>query len=141
MEGETCPLDLEPTATEVEIDIKPGSDPNSINLCTSGIVSVAILTTSVADGDASDFDATTVDADTATLADQDVRTVGKSNKLMSRIEDVDGDGDLDQVLQFETINLALTLDITDTTATLNAETIGGDSVTGTDDIRIVKDCS
>ena len=38
----------------VEIDIKPGSDPNSINLRSKGVIPVAILTTE-------DFDATTVD--------------------------------------------------------------------------------
>ncbi len=121
------------TTTAVDIDIKPGSDPNSINLCNQGNVTVAILTTP-------DFDATTVDPDTATLADAEVRTVGKSNKQMARIEDVDGDGDLDLVLQFATVDLAVSFGILDTEATLNAETFGGAAVVGTDDIRIVKDC-
>jgi len=118
---------------EVSIDIKPASDPNSINLCNQGNVTVAILTTP-------NFDATTVDPETATLADVDVRTVGKSDKMMAHIEDVDGDGDLDLVLQFETVDLALSPGSLNTVATVKAETFDGQAVTGTDDIEIVKDC-
>jgi len=46
-----------PPVIEVDIDIKPGSDPNSINLKSKGVVPVAVLTT---DG----FDASTVDPET-----------------------------------------------------------------------------
>ena len=49
-----------PPVVEVEIDIKPGSDPNSINLKSKGVVPVAVLTTD-------DFDASDVDPDTVTL--------------------------------------------------------------------------
>jgi hypothetical protein len=47
-------LKLESTFVCVSIDIKPGSYPNSINLCSHGVVPVAILS-----GDG--FDATTID--------------------------------------------------------------------------------
>ena len=130
----TVAVNLAPTVVPVTIDIKPGSDPNSINLCTGGNVTVAVLTTD-------DFDATTIDPDTATLADADVRMAGKSGKLMAHEEDVDGDGDVDLVMQFATVNLAMLLGSVDTTATLHAMTIGGQAVEGTDFVNIVKDCS
>lgn len=94
----------------VTIDIKPGSDPNSVNICAGGgIVTVAVLSTDT-------FDATTIDPDSARLAETDVRTVGKSNKQLAHEEDVDGDGLLDLVMQFPTVDLALILDVTDTEA-------------------------
>ena len=43
-----------PRARKVTIDIKPGSDPNSINLGSAGVIPVAILSSEA-------FDATTVD--------------------------------------------------------------------------------
>ena len=43
-----------PVKVQVDIAIKPGSDPNSINPNQKGVIAVAILTTE-------DFDATTVD--------------------------------------------------------------------------------
>jgi uncharacterized membrane protein len=54
-------LTTEPTPQPVTIDIKPGSDPNSVN-CNNdkGVISVAILTTD-------DFDAATVDHSTVTF--------------------------------------------------------------------------
>ncbi len=48
-------------ALPVEIDIKPGSDPNSINLSSAGVIPVAILSSAT-------FDATTVNPDTIFLA-------------------------------------------------------------------------
>ena len=69
---------------DVTIDIKPGSFPNSINLCTGGAVPVAIFSTD-------DFDATTVDPNTVRLADAQVKIAGKSGKDLCHIEDVDGD--------------------------------------------------
>ena len=50
-----------PSTIEVDIDIKPGSDPNSINLKSNGLVPVAILSTI-------DFKATAVDPGTVLLA-------------------------------------------------------------------------
>lgn len=81
---------------EVLIDIKPGSDPpNPINPGSNGLIPVAVLTTET-------FDAAKVDPGTVTLAGQDVAVRGKAEKLMERLEDVDGDGDLDLLVQVET---------------------------------------
>lgn len=79
----------------VQIDIKPGSDPNPINPGSKGLIPVAILTTE-------DFDAADVDPATVTLAGANVAVRGKTDKLMARLEDVDGDGDLDLLLQIDT---------------------------------------
>ncbi|NIM51045.1 MAG: hypothetical protein GTO22_17650, partial [Gemmatimonadales bacterium] len=84
----------------VDIDIKPGSDPNSINLGSNGSVPVAIFSTA-------DFDATTVDPSTVILADAAVKVRGKGTP-MAAAEDVNGDGLLDLVVHVETSGLALT---------------------------------
>lgn len=111
----------------VQIDIKPGSDPNSINLGSNGVVPVAILTTD-------DFDAATVDPLTVTLAGSEVRVKGKSGNAGS-LEDVDGDGDLDLVVQVYTE--ALELVPGDAEAVLTAYTYSGELITGIDSIRVV----
>ncbi len=71
----------------VEIDVKPGSDPNSINVQSNGQISVAVFTTE-------DFDAATIDASTVVFAG--------AYAIQNSLEDVDGDGDLDMVLHFWT---------------------------------------
>jgi len=112
---------------EVLIDIKPGSYPNSINLGGSGVVPVAILTTP-------DFDAATVDPFTVALAGSTVRLKGKSGNAGS-LEDVDGDSDLDLVVQVYID--ALDLSPGDAEAILTAFTYAGLPITGSDSIRIV----
>jgi hypothetical protein len=72
---------------EVQIDVKPGSDPNSVNLTNNGQIAVAIFTTD-------DFDATQVDASTVVFAG--------AFAVQHALEDVDNDGDLDMVLHFNT---------------------------------------
>ncbi|MHC4366984.1 MAG: hypothetical protein ACYSW8_05120 [Planctomycetota bacterium] len=82
----------------VQIDIKPGSDDNTINLGSNGVIPVAILSTA-------DFDATAIDADTVSLAGAGVAVRGKGNKALAHQEDVNGDGLLDLVVKVETENL------------------------------------
>jgi hypothetical protein len=85
---------VDPTVITVEIDIKPGSDPNPINPDSKGLVPVAILSSK-------DFDARTVDEITVELAGAPVAMRGK-NKYMAHEEDVNGDGLIDLVVQVET---------------------------------------
>jgi len=79
----------------VDIDIKPGSYPNPINQGSNGLIPVAILTTET-------FNAADVDPGTVTLNGANVAVRGKSEKMMARLEDVDGDGDEDLMLQVDT---------------------------------------
>ena len=105
---------------EVEIDIKPGSYPNSINLKSKGVVPVAVLTSV-------DFDATTVDPATVQFAG--------ASPLRWTLEDVDDDGDEDMLFHFKTQQL--NLDENSTEATLTGQTNDGGGISGTDEVRIV----
>lgn len=111
---------LPPIEIEVEIDIKPGSDPNSINLGSKGVVPVAVLTTD-------DFDASTVDPTTVEFAG--------ASLVRWTMEDVDSDGDMDLLFHFKTQELELDKDSTE--ATLTGETYGGNPIEGTDTVNIV----
>jgi len=75
----------------INIDIKPGSDPNAINPRSRGVVPVAILTTDT-------FDATAVDEDTVAFGPDGAKIVHPRG----HVEDVDSDGDLDLLLHFRT---------------------------------------
>jgi len=76
----------------VELDIKPGSYPNSINLKSRGVLPVAVLTSG-------DFDASCVDP-------TGVKFAG-ATPLRWALEDVDHDGDQDLMLHFAMQDLEL----------------------------------
>jgi hypothetical protein len=111
----------------VTIDIKPGEFPNSINLGSSGVVPVAILSTP-------QFDATTVDPTSVELAGAKVRLKGKGSPMAS-LQDVNKDGRMDLVVHVSTEALELTG--IDVQAFLEGRTFGGAPVIGTDSIRVV----
>lgn len=112
----------------VDIDIKPGSYPNSINLGSNGVVPVAIL-------GSPDFDAATVDPFSVALSGASVRLKGKSGNAGS-LEDVNEDGILDLVVQVCTNELLLVEGSSEAvlTATLN----GGGTIYGVDTVNIAK---
>ncbi len=114
----------------VRIDIKPGSDPNSINLSAAGVIPVAILSSET-------FDATTVDPSTVSLAGAKVKMVGKSNKFLCHTEDVNGDGRQDLVCQVTTAQFMI--ETGSSVAVLEAETFGGQAIRGEDSVNIVPD--
>lgn len=105
---------------EQAIDIKPGSDPNSINLKSKGVVPVALLTTDSID--ASDVDPVTV-------------LFASAAPLRWAMEDVDSDGDMDMLFNFEAQELDLTGDSTE--AFLIGYTYGGEFIWGKDTVNIV----
>jgi hypothetical protein len=142
---------------DVQIDIKPGSDPNSINTCSGGTTPVAIF-------GSESFDVATVSRDQLTLATAQVKTVGKSDKLLCSVEDIgapddesfDGldpnpDGFLDLVCHFVTF----ALDLSDTSTEADLVITGCDFpssgcdesdpgfyvVTATDAVNVVRDCN
>jgi len=113
----------------VEIDIKPGSYPNSINLGSHGVIPVAILSSEM-------FDATQVDAETVELAGAGVAVRGRGNNLLAHEEDIDADRLMDLVVQVETENLNPDA-FQDGYAILTGETYDGEPFEGSDEITIV----
>lgn len=112
------------------IDIKPGSDPNSINCDNEkGVIAVAILTTD-------DFDATTVDHTTVTFEGASETHVDKkTGEPRLHEEDVDDDGDIDLVFHFRRDETLLACDSTE--GVLTGETFDGQSITGSDSVRMI----
>lgn len=114
-------------AINVIIDIKPGSFPNTINLGSHGTVPVTIFSTT-------SFDATTIDPATITLASAPVKLKGKGTPMAS-FDDINQDGILDLVVHVSTE--ALQLNNSDTQAIVEGQTFSGDTIRGTDSVRIV----
>ncbi len=116
-------------AVNVSIDIKPNSDPNCFNNDGNGVIPVAIL-------GSNSFDVTLVDSSTIQLEGMAVKVVGKANKLLSSIEDVNGDGFNDLVVKIEDTDGVF---IQGTgTATLTGNLLDGTPIEGTDTICITQ---
>jgi hypothetical protein len=116
--------------TVVDIDIKPGSDPNSIN-CNNAeaVITVAILSTD-------EFDASNVDHATVTFGGASEKHIDKkSGEPRRHEEDVDDDGDADLVFHFRMGDTDLSCDSED--GTLGGETYDGQTIVGTDAVRMV----
>jgi hypothetical protein len=108
----------------IEIDIKPGSDANPINLKSKGVIPVAILMTE-------DFDALTVDAESVRFGPEEA---DKRHKR-AHVEDVDGDGYLDLLFHFRTQETGIAPG--DTEACLIGQTYDGVPIMGCDSVRTV----
>ncbi len=140
------------------INIKPGSDPNSINTCSGGTTPVALFGSDT-------LDVEMVDQDQMILASALVRTVGKADRNLCSIADIgapgpssvffDGlddfpDGNLDLVCHFVTLSL-----MEDASSTMELQVVGCDDpaagcssgdpgyfeASGRDSVNIVKDCN
>ena len=111
----------------VDIDIKPGSDPNPINQGSNGLIPVAIFSSP-------EFDATTVDPATVELGGAGVAVRGKADKSMAHAEDVNGDGLVDLVVQVETSAAGVW---TTGDVILTGQTFDGQSIEGSDVVVIV----
>jgi hypothetical protein len=112
----------------VDIDIKPGSDPNCFNNDGKGAIPVAIL------GSAS-FDVTQIDPSTVSLEGLAVKMVGKANKLLAHLEDVNGDGFDDLVVQIQDQDGAFAPG--SSTATVTGNLYDGTPFEGSDSICVV----
>jgi len=113
-----------PSIGDVDIDIKPGSDPNSINTKSMGLVPVAIL------GSAS-FDVTQVDVTTLTFG-----PAGASPAHSGHLEDVNGDGLTDLVSHY--VQKQTGLAVGDTQACITGALLDGTPISGCDSVNIVK---
>lgn len=126
---------------KIDIDIKPGSFPNSINLGSGGATPVAIL------GSAT-LDVNDIDRDTLTLGTSGIKTVGKKDRQLCSIDDVSGDftgglegapdGFADLVCHFITVDVVP--EAGDTEAKLSGNllaTAGGTPIEGSDFVNIV----
>jgi len=109
------------------IDIKPGTFPNTINLGSNGTVPVAIISTS-------EFDATTVDPLSVSLASAPVKLKGNGTAMYS-FQDMNSDGLLDMIVHVSTE--ALQLSEADTLANLIGHTSDATEVIGSDTVRVV----
>ncbi|HWR57898.1 MAG TPA: InlB B-repeat-containing protein [Thermodesulfovibrionales bacterium] len=110
------------STTTVQIDIKPGSFPSSINPTKQGVTPVAIQTTST-------FNANTVDPMTVRFG----RTGTEAAPVHYALSDWDHDGDVDMVLHFETLSTGIKCG--DTSAFLTGKTYSGQTINGTDAIK------
>ena len=132
-DGGSCP------PLNVNIDIKPGSFPNSINLGSGGTTAVAIL------GSATSLDVNDINPDTLALGTSGVKTVGKTDRTLCSVVDVSGDftngpggvpdGFLDLVCHFITMDIVP--EAGDTTATISGDLNDGTAIEGTDSVNIV----
>lgn len=124
--------DVVPQITLVEVDIKPGRDPNSINLCSNGSVPVAIL------GSAT-FNVYDVVTSTLRFAEAAAKVVGKKDPHeLCSYDDVNNDSYTDLVCKYVTTDIA-GVDGESTTATVNGELLDDTPFKGTDSVNIVKD--
>jgi len=119
----------------VAIDIKPGGTPNTINLRSKGTVPVAILS-SRGSPTFPDFDATQVDPEQVTFNGVAVK-MKPNHTPMAALEDVNGDGLLDLVVHFDTVELAKKLSASDATAVVEGQTLDGSAFTGTDTVKVI----
>lgn len=112
----------------VAIDIKPDSTSNCVNNNDHGVIPVAIL------GSAT-FDASLVDPGAVTLEGMAVKAVGKGDKLLASLEDVNADGYLDMVVKIQDVDGAFTDG--STVASLTGNLISGAPFKGTDSLCVV----
>lgn len=110
------------------VDIKPGDEPNHINLRSRGKVTVAILSTAA-------FDATAVNPLSVNVAGAPV-IIRPNGTPASSLQDVNSDGLLDIVVHVSTTALQLTN--FDTEALVEGMTLDGKYFWGTDTVAVVQ---
>ena len=111
----------------VDIDIKPNSDPNSINTRSMGVVPVAILGSDTLD--VTDVDVSTLMFGNASPA----HDLSDSDTYNEHIQDVNGDGFLDLVSHYKQKDTGIACG--DTDATLTGTLLDGTLIEGTDSVN------
>lgn len=113
-------------STAVNIDVKPGENPNYINLRSEGKTPVAILSTAA-------FDAGSVNPLSVRVAGAHVN-MRRNGTLAASLEDVNGDGLLDLVVHVSTEALQLE---NPSQILLEGYTSSGERLWGTDEIIVI----
>ena len=120
-----------PTFIPVSIDIKPGSDNNTLNCkASNGVVPLAILTTP-------DFDAADVDHASVRFGSGGAGETHEDGSGVTRHPaDADNDGDTDLVFHFRFGETGIRC--SDTQATLRGHTFNGRQIRGADAISVIQ---
>lgn len=115
----------------VVVDVKPGSAVNPINTKARGVTPVAVLTDET-------LDAGTIDVSTLCFGDDPSSPTesdcSEAHATSHDLEDVDGDGDADLLLHFDTQELGL--EAGDTQACLSGLTYDGEGLMGCDAVTV-----
>jgi hypothetical protein len=111
------------TPVQVQVAIKPGSSPAPINPRSQGVLPVAIL-------GSSSLDVRTIDASTVRLGAGQAVPRGRA-----QVQDVDGDGIPDLLLQFETQDVGVQCG--DSIVVLSGNTTTGATVSGVQKVKTV----
>ena len=123
-------------AGPVKVDVRPHDPTNFVDTTSAHIsVEVAVISTSLVQGDAADFDATQVDPTSVRFGSG--LAAPDSNYLPTAVQDVDGDGDADLNLTFSIPQTGITCE--DTTVNLAGQLYSGSPVSGIDAIT-TPDC-
>ena len=125
--GCTQLVTVELVPSPVEIDIKPGSNPNSINLKKDKTITVAVLGSST-------FDVNTIDRSSLSDAPKFGGATPQSPIRFS-LQDVNKDGYVDLVLQYKLLGLGFNLSSTE--GCITGMLTDGTLIEGCDSVRIV----
>jgi hypothetical protein len=122
-----------PPAVTADIDIQPFDVANEVKPASDDPIIVAVHSTSVAAGDATDFDATQVDPASLKFG------IGEAQNVATTpwVQDLDGDADSDVMFAFRTQDTGIFCG--DTEATLSGKTYAAAPFTGTDAV-MTTDC-
>jgi polyvinyl alcohol dehydrogenase (cytochrome) len=113
---------------EVDLDIKPGSDANPINLMSRGIIPVAVLGSDT-------FDVADVDGSTLAFGPDEA---APDHTRGPHFDDVNGDGSTDLLAHFRTQETGIAVGAVE--ACITGELVDGTPIEGCDDIRTVPAC-